>query len=144
MAGYFDSSFILAAVLGQHQTAGCSRIWAGEPVRVSSILLNSECLISLRRIAVSQGLCAGWVQERMRACEPFLAAIVLKYVDQDVDDIIPREERLAGCRTLDAIHLATALHFQPHLDEPLRICSLDVRLRAVAFQVGFEVLPGAL
>lgn len=42
--------------------------------------------------------------------------------------------------------MASALWFQPHMDEPLRICTLDLRMRALARRLDFalrpELLPG--
>jgi len=43
-------------------------------------------------------------------------------------------------RSLDAIHLASALSARPVLPE-MRVLSLDTRVRENALKLGFEVLP---
>jgi len=45
-------------------------------------------------------------------------------------------------RSLDAIHLASALHVRPALPE-MRVLSLDGRVRGNALKLGFEVLPAS-
>jgi hypothetical protein len=49
----------------------------------------------------------------------------------------------ADSRSLDALHLATAMLFRHNLDEPLQICALDDRMRALATSLHFAVTPRA-
>ncbi|MBI4027956.1 MAG: hypothetical protein HY360_23430 [Verrucomicrobia bacterium] len=65
----------------------------------------------------------------------------MREVDRSVLDTLWKTTELAQCRTLDAIHLATAFLFQQQLDEPLRICSLDKRMREQALKLKFKVAP---
>jgi len=41
------------------------------------------------------------------------------------------------------LHLATAILFRQNLDEPLELCALDERMRALAATLGFAVTPRA-
>ena len=52
-----------------------------------------------------------------------------------------RSTVLAPIRTLDAIHLATAV-LARSLVPDLAVLSLDERIRGSAEQMGFQVLPG--
>ena len=62
-------------------------------------------------------------------------------MDSSIEDMIRKNANPAGCRSLDAIHLATALYFQIHLEEELKVASLDKRLREVAAGFGFKLQP---
>lgn len=143
MASYYDSSLLLAAVLGQVTDATLADLWDGETVRVTSALLEVECTIGLRRVEASSGraVARSRLAERMAAVQPYFDGLTVKFVDEDVLTVLRGEPRLARCRALDAIHLATALFFQPHLGMPLRICTLDKGMRTVAAELGFPVAP---
>ena len=67
--------------------------------------------------------------------------MTFKSIDDAIERIVRGESRLAGCRTLDAIHVATALYFAPHLNEPLIICSFDRRLRSAAEGLELQTHP---
>ena len=48
---------------------------------------------------------------------------------------------LGECRTLDALHLATALELRSRWGGAMAICSLDAEMLATAGHLGFELLP---
>lgn len=146
MAGYYDSSLLLGAILGQVDPSSCSEAWDVEPIRVSSVLARVECVIGIRRLAAGMGKRAGaaWASSRLAAVDTYLDGLVIKPLDETIEQMVRQDKRLSACRALDAVHLATAQYFQPHLPEPLRICSLDKRLREVAKTLGFEVRPHVL
>jgi predicted nucleic acid-binding protein len=143
MASYYDSSLLLAGVLGQLPEAGLADLWDRETVRLTSTLLEAECVIGLRRTAVAahQEADGEWVTVRLACLQPYIDGLTAKPVDDEVLAILRGDPRLANCRALDAIHLATALYYQPHLDAPLRICTLDKRMRVAAIEMGFVVAP---
>lgn len=144
MAGYYDSSLLLAVILGQCDPGVSAEVWDTETIRLSSLLIKAECTVGVRRIALAGGHTAGsgWAVQRITALDEYLDTLTLKPVDDSIEMIIRKDTRLSACRTLDAVHLATAVYFQSHLEEPLRICSLDKRLRDVATLLGFEIRPG--
>lgn len=141
MAAYFDSSLILAAVFGEISANDFDLIWGDQPLRVSSLLLEAECLVAIRRVAARESKGQAFIRAPMRLSAEYLAAITLRDLDATVVEKLKQREELAQCRTLDAVHLATALIFQEHLDDRLTICSLDSRMCHVAVQLGFPVLP---
>ncbi len=68
--------------------------------------------------------------------------MVCKRLDDEIEEIVRGTSDLSDCRTLEAIHLVTALYFQPHHDEPINVVTLDRRMREVATRLGFTILPG--
>lgn len=82
-----------------------------------------------------------WISEYTAKLTPYLICITYKYIDDSVEETIRDNHTLSECRTLDAIHLGTALYFQAHHSEPLRICCLDRKMRKTAATLGFRVLP---
>ena len=50
MACYIDSSFLLSLLLEQSLPDKIYQIWKNDNIRFSSLILNAECLIALRRI----------------------------------------------------------------------------------------------
>jgi predicted nucleic acid-binding protein len=65
---------------------------------------------------------------------------VLLRVDDDALERARRPFPLEPVRTLDALHLATALAARTAVPE-MRLLSLDDRVRGNAAQLGFELLP---
>jgi predicted nucleic acid-binding protein len=144
---YFDSSCLLAILLEDAFSAPALTHWEDASERVSSLLFEAECIVTLRRIASSRGkrLTPGWLDERMALLAQSLKEITLQKVDGAILEIVRQEVSLSECRTLDAIHLATATFFQRRLRaEPLAVVSFDRRQREIAARLGFKVLPEAV
>ena len=53
MPTYYDSSFLLAPLLGQAPGDALARLWDQETARVSSVILEAECVTALRRAAAT-------------------------------------------------------------------------------------------
>ena len=143
MATYYDSSAVLEVLLGGASDRAVVACWEDDPVRVTSVLLEAESVTVLRRaarLAKVEGE-APAVRRRLAALDQYLEAMIVHDVDREVLDIVRRTGSLADCRSLDALLLATALLLRQHLDEPLRMCVLDHRLRRLASAHGFPVLP---
>ena len=138
MPAYFDSSVVLSLVLGDVHANRAHELWHDELERVSSILLDVECTTVLRRVPAAQWTRAGRreAQERLSTA---LEEVTVKPLDEDVADLIRTIPGLAGCRALDAAHLATALYFGAAADSDLRVCTFDTRMAQVARGLGLEV-----
>lgn len=145
MVCYYDSSILLAGVLQQQPADVLSSYWDDVAVRLSSTLLKIECLVGIRRAGVLQRLPpeAPWVQERAGQLQRYTDEVNCKRVDDDIEEIVRATHALSDCRALDAVHLATALYFKPHHDEPIVIVTLDSRMREVAERLGFSVAPSS-
>jgi len=143
MARYFDSSVMLAVILEQEPPDLIASLWDTAGIRLASVLTKIECTIAVRRAGMLQKLAPDgpWCMERLRMLEAYLEELECKRIDDDIFDIICRNTFLADCRSLDAIHVATALYFKPYQDEPIQIVTLDGRMRETAVKAGFAVLP---
>jgi hypothetical protein len=143
MVCYYDSSILLAAILEQGPLDLIPSLWEPTEIRLSSVLSKIECMIGVRRAGMLQKLAPDgpWCTERVRLLDSYLDELECKRIDEDIHDIIRKTPSLANCRSLDAIHVATALYFEPHLDEEIQIVTLDGRMRQTAIDAGFAVLP---
>lgn len=140
MPTYYDASFLLSGFLETVQPVHHS-LWDDESVKFSSNLLEAECVTVLRRVAATRPEAAEFLTTRLEYLDRCLASIHLATVNNEVLRRLRNEPPLAACRTLDALHLVTALLFQDQLDEPLTVCTLDNRMRATAQALGFPVNP---
>lgn len=142
-AAYFDASVVLAILLDE-PTAGQARaLWKAYPERVSSNLFEAECLVTLRRAAAKAGrkLPAGWLAEKTDFLERRLGEMTIERVDAEVLEVLRAEAKLADCRTMDALHLATALLYRERADDRLVVISFDQRMRETAAKVALPVVP---
>lgn len=144
MVCYIDSSFLLSAILEERSKAEHA-VWEDAAQRLSSDLLRFECAIAMRRAAALQpaDTAPEWLRERMKALDRVFRSITFKAIDESVERIVRQEQRFEGCRTLDAIHVATAMFLAPHAESPLTICTFDRRLWETARGVGLAVWPAA-
>jgi predicted nucleic acid-binding protein len=143
VATYFDSSAVLEVLLGDTRSDRIIDCWADDGDRVSSILLEAECVTVLRRIE-QEGRAlrsSANTRKRLEALERYLAGVTIREVDSDVLAVLKQLPVLSSCRSLDAVHLATAMLFQQHLDEPLKLCALDERMRAAGAKLRLAVVP---
>lgn len=141
MICYYDSSIILSAVLAEKSLIDYASAWDNVTTRLSSNLLKIECIIGIRRAGRMQDLPEDdeWITHRLDMVEQYFNGINFKIMDALVEETIRDNPILADCRALDAIHLAAALYFKPHLGRPLYICSLDKRMSATAVILGFPL-----
>jgi predicted nucleic acid-binding protein len=136
----FDSSVVVALLSSEPRSARALELWEGNPDRVGSILLAIEAEVALRRLAVVRPSLSKEASERLSSV---LAEVTLKHVDDDVARIVRATPKLARCRSLDAVHLATALHFAGLSDEPTVMVTFDARMAEVAASVGLKVTGAA-
>ena len=64
-----------------------------------------------------------------------------KPLDSSIEEIIRGTPALADCKTLDAIHAATALYFRRFVEGPFEIVTIDKRMTQLAGKLGFQVQP---
>ena len=126
---YLDSSAIVKLVVSEPETAELVQALHTDPEVVSSHIAWTEVVIATRRAGRSAA-----------RAERILDGIALV----PIDDAILREAATLGpkdLRTLDAIHLATALSLRPDVGP---VITYDVRQAHAASARGLEVLtPGA-
>lgn len=123
---YLDSSAFVKLVVAEPESAALRRAIARWPQRASSALLRAETIRALRRSGNTG---------QVPAARRLLRAVSMVQVDQPLldraADLEPGE-----LRTLDAIHLASALEIGPDLGVML---AYDIRLRSAAQAYGLVV-----
>ena len=143
MTLYAETSAIVAWLLDEDPTGRAGRAWsqlaAANAVHTSDLTLI-ECDRTLRRaeatgrIAASEGLPFQAIIDRVCAYWT-LHAINAEIIDRSRRSF-PREP----IRSLDAIHLATALSVR-NLSPNVRVLSFDYRVCENAAALGFQVMP---
>ena len=142
LAHYFDSSAVLAMLFQQEVASDVLGLWETSSYRVSSFLTYFEC------VNVNSRYCAGlpvvnrqkWGAESSRWIDNAMRSLSLHEVNASVLERLKRESKLVDARTLDAIHLATALIFQD-AGVQVELVTFDERMRKCASQLGLSVLP---
>ena len=138
---YAESSAVLSWLLGEARgEAARERLLAADLVITSDLTLI-ECDRALYRAEALGELDVDTVK-RMR--EQFVAAVD-HWIAFSIDrEVVERSQRPFPCepiRSLDAIHLSTALLVRSLVTE-LELLSLDERIRENAAELGFDVTPG--
>jgi predicted nucleic acid-binding protein len=142
MISYIDSSVVLSIIFQEANLENSVKIWKKSEIRVSSILLEAESKISIKRTFLNNRRKLGqtWKERKLIELDSLLEEINLKNLDSSTIENLNKEDTLSGCRTLDALHLSTAIEIQKELGEDLFIFSYDKEFIKVAKQLGFETL----
>ena len=113
MLTYFDSSVILAILLDEKRKVEALKLWNNANIRVSSILLRLETLTVLRRTYEhnKDKLPSLWLSKKINELNEYLQEINIRIIDEDIEKIMKIKKEVAKCKTLDAIHIATAIEF---------------------------------
>ena len=126
---YLDSSALVKLVVREPESLALRDALRSWPERVSSVVARIEVERVARRIS-------GGAVRRARSVLQRLALV-------DLDDDVVRSSATLGppeLRTLDAIHLATALSLRDDLGA---FCAYDARLLGVAAAAGVDVVAPA-
>jgi predicted nucleic acid-binding protein len=129
VAVYVDSSAAVKLIVGEAESEALERWLSPHDVLASSALLRTELLRAVRRGA----------PRRIAEARAALGAFTLRAVD---DEILGAAGEIApsSIRSLDAIHLATALRLAPELDA---IVTYDRRMIEAARRLGLPVASPA-
>jgi predicted nucleic acid-binding protein len=133
---YLDSSVILRIILGAPEPlAG----WQELEHSISRGLLHVECLRTLERMRLAEKKPAEVIAIRKKAVDDLISAVDLLDV---TNGILHRAGArfVAPLKTLDAIHLATALFFRDDRHENLAFATHDKQLGRAASALDFKVL----
>jgi len=139
--GYFDSSLFLAILLDENRQDEAVYIWKNYPVKISSILLKIETNISLLKFYKQNEYKFGinWFNEKKELRKNLLNEVFLSDITEYFADTMEQNDILARCKSLDAIHIATALDISEKYNEnEICICSFDKNMLKVAKELGFE------
>jgi predicted nucleic acid-binding protein len=133
---YVDSSIILRLVLGQRNAL---REWRSVSSGIVSALAEVECLRTLDRLRIAEGLGDAEIVRRREAVFRILETLTI------VEPTRPVLARAAQplpvvLGALDAIHLATALLWHEQTETDLVLATHDAALGLAARSVGFRVV----
>ena len=140
MSIYAESSAVLAWLLGEADGEGARQALANADRVVASDLTLVECDRVLIRAQVTHEVPEVRIAALRARLNAAAAHWTLVWVDGDVVDRARRPFPGEPIRTLDALHLASALAARAAL-ERLDLLSLDQRIRSSALRLGFTVLP---
>ena len=142
MTVYLDSSVILSIIFQEPTLDKSIEIWKSIEMRVSSILLEAECKKSIKRYYFrnKKKLTSTWKNKKLEELDKLLEEIHFKNVDSSTIQIVANEDILSGCRTLDALHLSTAIEFRKEFGDSLVIFSYDKDFNKVAKELKFKTL----
>jgi predicted nucleic acid-binding protein len=132
---YVDTSVVLRVILG---SSGALANWIDIEEYKSSVLLRVECLRSLERMRLAEHKPADEIAIRRKAVDDLMLAADLFDVTSDVL-LRAGAPFIAPLKTLDAIHLATALECRKE-SRHLAFATHDKQLARAARAVGFLVL----
>lgn len=125
---YLDSSALVKLVAREPETPALLSLLEPRPEVVSSALARVEVLRAVAR--------AGRTSDTLARAEAVLSRVVLVAMDGEILDGAASLQP-AALRSLDAIHLATALILHPEAD---MFVSYDERLNAAAALAGLRVV----
>ena len=138
---YAESSAILSWLLREEPSIQLSEILEGADLVVASDLTLVECERTLIRAQVRGELSASEMLERRTLLEAVSADWMLLKIDREIVERARHRLPIEPVRTLDALHLATALTARSFVSG-LALLSLDQRVRDNGTALGFDVLPG--
>ena len=137
---YAESSAVLAWLLGEPTSPAIETILGEAEWIVASDLTLAECGRGLIR-SHATGLLSELEMTRKRSVlESFSAHWTLMRIDRDILERARRRFPEEPIRTLDALHLASALDARSVIPD-LVLLSLDQRVRDNGTALGFEILP---
>ena len=136
MIVYVDSSVVLRLVLGQ---PGALAEWRSVEEGVTSALTEVECLRTLDRLRILEGIPDQTLAERRESVYELLASLAVVEIGRTVLDRAaqPLPTTLG---TLDAIHLATAQLWRETTRAALTMATHDATLATAARALGMPTV----
>jgi predicted nucleic acid-binding protein len=137
---YAESSAVLTWLLGEPQGATVRRLLADAERVVASTLTSVECARAVARGVISERLGPADELAALRLLDMVSASwVTLEMTGRVLDRACARFPH-EPVRTLDALHLATAMMFH-EAHGKLTMVSLDERIRDNAAGLGLSVAP---
>jgi uncharacterized protein len=133
---YIDSSVLLRIAF---RSPDPLTVWNEIDYYVSSVLLRLECARALQRLRFDHKYSMTQIIERRAAVALLTAEMDLVEIREDIFDLAAGAFA-APLKTLDAIHLATAITWREQNVSDLAFATHDDMLARAARAAGFEVL----
>ncbi len=141
MIQYFETSIILSLILEDEFHEKASKIWNQKNDVICSILTSIEATIVLRRFYKSKKskLTSNWLSKNEKRLNEILSECSLVKIDDSILSIVELKKEISDCRSLDAIHIATAIFLKDKFnDSNLQFYSFDKRVKEVAKKLGLK------
>ena len=143
MTVYAESSAVLAWIFGEERSDAVRRELAVASRVVTSDLTLVECDRAFHRAAAGGRWGAREIEQMRAMLETTALHWTVSGLRSEVVDRARRGFPREPVRSLDALHLATALLIRD-IRPGLRLLSFDRRIRENAVALGFDVLPAEL
>jgi predicted nucleic acid-binding protein len=137
---YAESSAPLAWLLGQEHGELVADVLARAELVIASDLTVIECDRVLIRASVRDELLESDVVDRQARLNAVSARWTLLGLDEEIIERARRPFPAEPVRTLDAIHLASAVTARKAVAD-LAMLALDGRIRTAAHRLGFPLVP---
>ena len=137
---YAESSAVLSWLLDEPEGPAVAESLGSAGLVVTSDLTLVECARALLRAQTTGELSASQASDRRRILEEAAEAWSFVELNAQVLELARHPFPADPLRTLDALHLATALTTRFAVPG-LRVLSLDRKVRESAAGLGFRVLP---
>ncbi len=138
LIGYIDSNVVLSLLLEDDHYVPSLEMWDACDKRLSSQLLEVETYVNIHRYGKTF-FNEDWIAKKIQLQSQLMLDVILRPVDDFVIQKIKSNKAITGCKTLDALHLSTALYFQENSELDITIMSHDNKVKQVASKLGFTV-----
>jgi predicted nucleic acid-binding protein len=131
---------VLAILLEEARKKEAYEYWQNSSIRVSSILLRIEAVVSLRRTYeyYKNRLDNNWLMEKLKILDEYLNEVNYRIIDTKIEREIYLQKELSKCRSLDAIHIATALKFRELNNVDIVLYTFDKTMHELAKYYRFK------
>jgi predicted nucleic acid-binding protein len=140
---YAESSAVLAWLLGEADGEEIREQLSSAELVLTSELTLVECDRVLIRSLQFRAVSEAEVAKRQSTLNRVVSRWNVMSLDSPVIERARRPFALEPIRTLDALHLASALVAKTAISD-LVLLSLDSRIRDCAYRTGFDLFPPAL
>jgi len=137
---YAESSAVLAWLLGESSAGDVTQVLGAAEIVIASDLTLIECERALIRYTVSRRLTEGKAADLRVMMNGVAAHWQMSSMEGEIIERARRPFPDEPVRTLDALHLASALAARAVVPD-LALLSLDDRVRKAGRSLGFEVRP---
>jgi predicted nucleic acid-binding protein len=141
---YFDASVLLEIYLGQPRAVEARDLLRSPGPKVASWLLAVEVPVLLRRALAGGRRNQGLLNRALKRFDQDLEGVSLFEGLAGVAARVRVDPRLAHCRSLDAVHVGSALQIQEMAGHGVQLATFDERLARVAHAVGLTTFPAVV
>lgn len=138
---YFDTSIILSLLFSDDNANRALELWQGDFARASSSLLRLECWVNFHKhvARVPKEMSNEWRKTGTKWLEGIFPQFYFYEIDETVSSEVAANSLYGKCRTLDAIHLASASILAREADQ-FSIATFDIRMQQTAEELRLIVV----